>query len=465
MSCPNVLLVILDAVRSDHVGCYGYGRPTTPTLDALAAESVLFEDVISPAIWTLPSHASIFTGTYPSRHRTGFGSFLLPSALVTLAEFLREQGYATAGFTSNYYSGPKMGLDRGFDVFSNPNSPPFKRASGWQGIPYHLYRRMQREMEKYLLCDRGGSRANKLVARWLADLDANQPFFLFVNYLEAHLPYRPPNDRLAAIVQNDEDLISYRQVNQDAWSYMVGQVSMNEGDFAKLMTLYDAAIRYVDGLLAGLLKILGKQGKLDDTLIFVTSDHGEHLGEHQLMDHQYSVYEPLLRVPLVVRFPTALRKAARVGHLVQTLDIFPTVLDVLGISKSAMPQLQGCSLLDRELPDRVALAEYLAPNLEVLERRFPYLDHAPFNRALRSVRCGHHKYIWSSDGRDELFDLERDPGELHNLIEHQPELAAELRREMESLVGNLEHSESEADSVLAEDDPEVIRRLQDLGYL
>ena len=92
MSCPNVLLVILDAVRSDHVGCYGYGRPTTPTLDALAAESVLFEDVISPAIWTLPSHASIFTGTYPSRHRTGFGSFLLPSALVTLAEFLREQG-------------------------------------------------------------------------------------------------------------------------------------------------------------------------------------------------------------------------------------------------------------------------------------------------------------------------------------------------------------------------------------
>jgi len=242
---------------------------------------------------------------------------------------------------------------------------------------------------------------------------------------------------------------------------------MSEADFEILRALYDGEVSYVDARVGEIYALLRERGLLRNTFFVITSDHGENLGEHQLMDHAYCLYDTLLRVPLIVRGPTEFPAGERVLDQVQTLDLFPTILDLADIRDADLrAQVQGRPLFPASLRDRVAVAESLEPQppVAVLRRRYPELDGSRFDRALRAVRTPRYKYIWASDGRDELYDLEADPGETRNLVSTEPETAAAMRAWLAEWVHSA-GAVAPGRGLELELDTVTRRRLEELGYL
>lgn len=464
MDTPNVILIVMDAARADHLSCYGYQRPTTPHIDRVAAGGVLYEKAISAAVWTVPSHASLFTGQYPSGHGLRGRNLKLRSGIPTLAEFLAGQGYQTLGLTANALIGPATGLARGFHqlrdvrnlVQDNPNG-----ADGWRRIVNALYRRVYfgPRPHRETWFDNGAWRINVDMKRWLKSRGGEKrPFFIFANYMEPHLRYHPPRafrERFLTPAQRKR----WRRVNQNAWKFMSGDVSMSEADWDVLIALYDAELAYLDMRLGQLVDALRSHGLLDNTLLIITADHGENLGEHGLMDHQYCVYDTLIRVPLIIRYPQRFPAGVRVSELVQTVDIFPTLVQLVESETS----LSDRSLLPERLqkaPREFTVTEYLAPQLHSFRREDVAYDEY-FARQLRALRTDRHKYIWASDGRHELYDLNDDPGETQNLINDDPETAAQLATRLEQWLDKFAAEAYEETAV----DEEIIRRLEALGYI
>lgn len=460
---PNIALIVLDTVRPDHLSCYGYPRPTSPNVDRLAAEGVRYEGAFCTAPWTLPSHGSMFTGAYVSRHGLDQGSERLSDDLLTLAEFLTAQGYQTAGFSSNIWVSEMTGLARGFEYFRRANVPPFedvKQPALWQKIIKEIYWRYF--FKRY---DYGAREINHMIADFFRDQwQSDRPLFLFVNYLEAHLQYEPPRAFRHLFLENREQRRLAGSLDQDARKFNAGFLSYSEEELAVLKALYDAEIRYADFRLGKLVELLEAWGILDDTLLIITSDHGENLGDHGLMDHQFSLHDTLMRVPLVMRHPGLFEAGQVVGRPAQTVDFWPTVAELLGATHDLpADQVQGESLLSLPPDDsREVFAEYLSPRVNVLQRAFPGHDWSAFDRALRAIRTGRHKFIQASDGRDELYDIEADPGESHNLVAQQPDVVDDLRRRLEDWVATVQRPVAGREADMQADTRRV---LEGLGYI
>jgi arylsulfatase A-like enzyme len=454
---PNILLIVMDAVRAKNLSCYGYYRPTSPNLERFARRCVIYDTAISPGGWSLPAHASIFTGLYPSRHGAHEQYKHLRAEFPTMAELLCARGYRTLAFCYNAYVSPATGLARGFGSFNQPFDRiphPIRRLAGKAESGLALLRGMR---------DSGARYINRQVRAALSRLQGDkQPFFLFVHYGEPHAPYRPPR-RYNRYLPRDISLKRAGQVNQDQWAYLARQVSMDKEDFEILTALYDAEITYLDSRIAEVLNWLETWDILDQTMVIVTADHGENIGEHGLMGHQYCLYDTLLHVPLLVHYPKGVTAPGRVSHQVQTLDLLPTVLAMLGdTSSEAYCSLQGYDLLSSTRHD-FAVAEWARPNLDRFHRRYPGIDVSIYDRSIKMVRTNHLKYIWSSDGAHELYNLQNDPGETHNIQAECPTLAQNLDRLLTTWrtsfeVANLPDKAPEFDQ-------EVRNRLRALGYL
>lgn len=426
---PNVLWIVMDTARADALSCYGYRRETTPNIDALAAEGVLYQRAIAAAPWTLPSHASMFTGLLPSKHQCTAEHQFLDDHFTTIAEVLAEHGYATLAYSNNLYASGRHNLAQGFSRFE-----AFLFGRTWR-----------RELlagqvkDSVRLADYGAAETVEVVARWMSHAASRgRPFFLFVNFMEPHAAYGSTplahhwlddgfNVRQAHATTRDLDL------------FAAGAFELTEDDFALLRALYDGDITYLDGSVGRLVDSLRTLGILDNTLVIITSDHGEHFGEHGLLGHRFSVYDELIRVPLIIRYPPAFKPGTRHGSLVRLIDLFPTILDVTGIHWEGRSQLQGRSLLDRaNAPEEpVAVSEYATP-LHVLpaviKGRYAY-GTTPVLRRLKCIYAADWKYIWASDGRHELYNIRADPGEKKNLIPEVPEKARELHQMLEARVG------------------------------
>jgi arylsulfatase A-like enzyme len=482
---PNVILIVIDTARAGNFSCYGYGRSTTPTIDKISKEGTLFTTAMSASPWTLPSHGSIFTATLPSRHGAHEKHKWLDGAYPTLAEILARHGYHCEAISREF------GFDRGFHKLANTwqvvNSKVDQRGSDgergnsfWARLGWHLrqgdyprrlanilYRRMY-----YRRYDYGGLRANFEVWRFLRGCNGERPFFLFINYMEPHLPYWAPSRCRRQFVPSDISLRLARNVNQDAWAYVVGEVEMTRDDFQILKALYDAELLYVDCLIAQVQAWLCDAGLLDDTLLILTSDHGENIGDHNLMDHQYCLYETLLKVPLIIRYPPVFPGGERVENVVRTLDILPTVIEIIDIKipEDVRGLWQGISLLERsKLQNRYAVAEYWGPQptLTALKRNYPSLAPALLSHldvSIQAIRSEKYKVILYSDGRKELFDVVNDPEEKVNLADYLPEIVRELegclKQEVDYPPKNIQ-GRIEERSV----DRDVTERLRALGYL
>ena len=412
---PDVILIVLDTTRADALSCYGQARTTTPHIDALAEGGVLFLEATSPSPWTCPSVASIFTGLLPSQHGLHLEHIGLRSRHLTIAEVMAKAGYQTAAFSNNPFISSSLGLGQGFEYFKEV----------WRDI----------SPEQLRSDDPGGRFTNRLVAEWLdSERDPSRPLFLMVHYMEPHLPYHPPDPFARAFTADDVDESMVRGIKQmpllSELGYIVGEYSLSVEQLAVLEALYHADVAYTDQLVGELLNELREHSLLGSSMLILTSDHGENLGEHHMLDHKFCVYETLLKVPLVVRYPPVVPAGQRVTEPVQTTDLFATIAEVAGVEPPDGSR-RGPSLFGPRSPDRAVHGQYYRPSLfmDALRSAYPEADVSRLDRRLSSVAVDGMKYIWSSDGAHELYDLQADSQEESNLAATRPEVMEALEKQ------------------------------------
>lgn len=473
----NVVLVVVDTLRADHLGLYGYARDTSPHLEAFASEGIVFERAQSPAPWTVPSLISLVTSLYPDAH--GIRSFPDPGRLdadvTTLAEVLQARGYVTAAFTEGGYAKGDFGLDQGFSLF--PRNPGDDEGHG-SNVLYPS--RLERNLDRALA--------------WLDDR-GEEPFFLLFHTYETHGPYRAPeayiqrfhpgydadreHERLREAlakwkeegeVDPSEFLLLERHARHchpaDVRVDMAGlkrfgrahglyDPEFDEALLGWIRDNYDAEIAYTDEVLQRLWDALLVEGLGERTLIVVTSDHGEGLGDHGAISHGSVLFEEVLRVPLVMRVPAGHFPSRRIEALVSTVDVMPTILDLLKIPSDGL-RLQGRSLV---------------PLLEgrPLERvAFSHARNTAARDPLYSLRLGPWRFNLDRDtGRSQLYDHRSDPGEVENVASRHPSLAARLRRVLE---GQIRTDQARRRQLRPQGSPaglreDTLEELRALGYL
>jgi len=437
---PNILLIVLDTVRGDHLSCYGYHRNTTPVIDRFASGGVLFERVMSVSHWTLPSHASMFTGQFPGEHLATGEHLFLEANYPTMAQLLYRLGYQTAGFSANPAVSGVFGLDRGFEHFEvrgrEGKSDRFKLVwKRWWRYIVEVNRRavgigwlLKSPEEDYKgRFPPASLMMEKLKKWWKTSRDENRPFFVFINLMDAHMPYdEPVHTRLDDFFDGAGEYRLAFKVNQNQWKYYSGDVKMTAADFDLLKKLYDGQINYMDAQLGRLFALLKKNGGWKDTVVIITSDHGEYFGERDLMEHLYPCGYPTLDIPLVIQGLPRHESGKRVKALVQNIDLLPTLRDMLKVKWPGSKELPGRSLLDPE-PGRNGLAESY-PHTELINFLRKYSEEAAdkFNCKTQVVWSGGYEYIWTGSGGRELYYLPDDATEENNLAGKFPELAGRL---------------------------------------
>jgi len=462
---PNILLIIMDAARADHLSCYGYPLPTTPHLVRLAEEGIRYTNTISTGGWTVPTHASLFTGTFPCFHGAWDGHPILNEDIPTLPEILRGYGYQTVGFTNIGWLNDKTGLIRGFDTFV-----PVYRSYEGRSIP--TMARLALAKMAWLLNGRmlgGATATNRYVKNWLARREPERPFFMFINYSEAHAPYQPPRSFARRFLEPlGLGYAEARQVNQDPLKHITGTASMDKKDFDVLRALYDAEIAYLDTRLGELFNYLRQRDLLEQTLVIVSADHGENLGDHGFMSHKWCLYDTLVRVPLIIRYPPCFPPGMTVNDQVQLVDILPTLMDVLNVRESeTRSQLQGFSLLPHQVahrPRTFAVSERYGRSWKHTFRRFPDFDYTRFERDLKAIRTMQFKYIWSSNGKCELYNIATDPAESKNLADALPEKAQSLHNCLFDFIESIKRTGETTEQDI-EMDRDLENHLRGLGYL
>jgi arylsulfatase A-like enzyme/4-amino-4-deoxy-L-arabinose transferase-like glycosyltransferase len=446
---PNILWIVWDTVRADHLSLYGYPRETTPFLSKWARDARVFDDALSVAGYTLPSHASMFTGLLPSEHCTHNQHPWLDDSFTTVAELLHGAGYRTFLFSANPHvaSTPGANLAQGFERDEHPWTPkwaPEARRLIEEKIPpedrsSELPKRLAVTRERGHLgpwtVKAAGALAKTATLQWLASSDSARPYFVFINYMEAHRPTIPPRRLRERLLPAPDVERSYRLDRSwlPMWEYTFGLRDYSDDELALIGGVYDAALLEVDELLSDLIGSLDDAGLLENTVVILTADHGEHLGEAHMLDHQYSVHQVLLRVPLVIRYPARFAPG-RDSRPVSNFDLFPTVLELAGVAPPQGPRSHVVSLLAPQT-DRQRFAEEPASSdigIEPVKERHPEFDPSPFQRRLRALVSASRKFVWGSDGRNALYDLAADPLEKRNLLADDAALAARLEGELDT---------------------------------
>lgn len=421
---PNVLFVVWDTVRADRTSLYGHERPTTPRTDEWARGARVFDDCRSAAGITVSSHAAMFTGLLPSQSGAHNARPWLDDEHETLAELLRRSGYRTFAWTANPHVSADENFTQGFEEERHPWDPDASeralaivRAKVAGDSSSELAARLRGGASAWAI-KASGELAAPALCEWLERTDDGRPWFAFVNWMEAHRPLVPPRELRRRFLSEEDVERSYAlDLSWSAlWDYTFGLADMPERDLEVLRGVYDAALLELDGLFADLLARLQERGELARTVVVLTSDHGELLGEHHMLDHQYSLQEELLRVPLAVAGPGI--APGRDGRRATTLDLFPTLLELAGAPlPPAARASRAASLLGPPAAGdagRLRLAEYPSAFEKPLEERRarPRFDPAPWRRALVAVDDGRHALIEGDDGSAALYRLGRSRREL-----------------------------------------------------
>jgi len=452
---PNIILISLDTVRADHTSVYGYDRDTTPSLRRFAAESTLYGNAISAASWTAPSHASIFTGMYTLRHGVRYdlpNNTLgkLPEAVPTLTEVLAHQGYGTAGVVANYgLLSDSLGFGRGFDLY--------RLAMPWMVFEQSLYPSVLRGVRHRLLPPVkeeliyvSGEKVTGAALEVLGRLAERQPFFLFLNYMDAHWPRAPPEPFRSRFGAPGRNRASHEYYGLETAVNGRGRI-LTEPERRDLIAAYDGGIAYLDHQLGDVFDTLRRAGVYDHALIIVTSDHGEAFGEKSLMDHGTSVYQDQVHVPLLIKFPGQ-REPAEVSALASGVDLYPTVMEAVGAPVgrylAGVPLRRASGRLER-----VVFAEFY-PEWDT------WTNFPRFHRIQRAMFRDSWKLILSGDGDRELYDLSTDSGENRNLISEQPHVAAEMEAVLSAWQKNLAPVSGPSGI-----DKDTLDRLKSLGYV
>lgn len=459
-SQPNVILIVLDTVRADHTSLYGYHRDTTPNLRKFSQQATTYTLATATGDMTLPSHASLFTGLYPIKHGAhasaieNWGS-PLSVHFETLAERLAQKGFSTAAIVANTaYVTSKFGFDQGFEYFNQTYPKAAFQESG-QSLRTALGAVVKEMFGVSTELYSSAEQVNTLTYSLLDELERKKrPFFLFLNYMDAHYPYvaRPPFDRHYPARDNLPSMREYVGIYRRV---LTEEKGLSEEERENLIPRYDAGIAYLDFHLGKLLDHLRTRGVFDNSLIIVLADHGEAFGEKGLFGHGgVSVYQDQVAIPFIIKYPNS-----RVGDVVREpvsqVDVLPTVLDVL---HEEMPRgLDGMSLLRLNgLSQRSVFSESYPGHLafQLNAERCRWIQ--------RAILTGDKKLILSENGRKELFDVRVDPAEQTNLYGHTTPLAKELEKKIIAWQKEQMPAAPKPSRTL---DTGSLERLRSLGYI
>lgn len=504
----NVLLYVVDALRADHLSCYGYERATTPTLDALAADGVRFENCFSPATWTRPVAATLSTGLYPPAHGTRTRHDTLGESIPTLAEQFRDAGYETVGVTSMGNVSTATGFDRGFDRF------------------FDLYkdddivekRETSTATDEELMTEEGtialprAEDVTDAMADWFDGRDSDKSFFAFCWSIEPHMPYDPP-------AGYDRFLDPRYEGPVDGSRESLKRVE-TESDLDRLRALYDAEIRYNDDWLDALMSALRESGVFENTLICVVGDHGDAFEEHGRLTHGHAPYDELVRVPWIMRLPEERNHrdgsphvddsvqnrgeteqrikrgnddGAVVSELTSLVDVYPTLIEAAGLEVPDRPAaITGRS--QASIFDGVSVAGHDAvyfetqsydmqnafygvrtPDWKYIRIERPEMDASTVLGLARYILkreilidiLRHPRHYWRRyryDDRERLYDLKRDPGEQRNLATERADRANEFERALDTWLSACSEFLETEDSGQANIDDQTRQQLRELGY-
>jgi arylsulfatase A-like enzyme len=441
-SVRHVIMISIDTLRVDHLGCYGNEWIQTPNIDALADESILFTDFMTVATTTLASHVSLMTGKYPHNHGVPRNGFVVNPKNVMLAEILKDAGFHTAGFLGSFALDERFGFAQGFDYFNQE---------------FSIYA----EIEKFQQNERPAQDVTNAVIKYLDEGPLAENLFLFVHYFDPHFPYisRAPYDKMYSgmdvtnrIHEKDREALRELDIKQKT-------------QIQKELPLYAEEVSYTDVHVGRLLDYLKKRNILDNAILIVTSDHGENLTDprSELYNHGWKVYQPELHAVCMIRLPDAAQGGTKYESLTASTDILPTLTGYLGL-----PAPFG---IDGEPLDLLNLRAPLEPPTRFAEGTKPHSKESDprwFNMTkARCVRRGPFKYIQTLYKRtEELYDLRTDPGERDNLLSGPARragtVANDLRKAFRQWVATARPLPSHFDPSQKND---TIRRLKSLGYL
>jgi len=418
----NVLLVLIEGARTDHLSVFGAKRRTTPFLEEIAAAGVRFPNMITVAPSTVSAHASLFTGLFASAHGTHDEQPELRPEPASLPEILRAAGYRTAAFCTSRAVGPEAGFGRGFDSFSTQR---YQNRIANRAVDYG-----RRAGDRLLRrSDAGGRRTNEALREWLAS--GVGPFFAFVHYDEPRLPLRTNLAPEPGSPPLDTAALRLRAAAQDVEAHLAGKVTIDDAERTALNSLYDMSLHYVDARIAEVAATLRERGEWERTLVVVTADHGQSFGEHGVFGDSAGMHDSLLRVPLLLRCPGYIPQGFVVEETAQTVDIAPSILAATGLP--VPEEMQGRVLFSAERATsgpEFAVAERFRPDLSALRRRYPDVDTTPWDVRMKMLRSRKEKFVWRSDEGNELYDLSSDPGEGLNLIGSEVARGDLLRRRL-----------------------------------
>ena len=437
---PNIILISVDTLRADHLGCYGYERETTPHIDALASDGVTFLNAYASSPWTLPSHISLLTSLHGANHQVAYEDDTMDSSIPTLADILRVNHYYCAALTGGGFVSAKYGFSKGFNSYADQGG--ILR----QDSAEHLYH---------------------AALRWL-ERERDKGFFLFLHTFQPHSPYACPHPYRSVFLAEDA---RWRHI--DLISHLGGMPGiykeLPDNDRQNIIDLYDGEILYTDEKLIGpLIAALKDMGLYDRTMIIFTSDHGEEFFEHHGWGHGHSLYEESLKVPLIVKFPDSRFKGLRIPAIVSLVDVFPTVLEELGIEYPGLA-IDGRSLFPlitgKSDEDRAFLADLSA---DVLASRIP--RRIAMNRGQEKLILNEKMtpedlqfFVTPPPMADtvEFYDLTSDPEERKNIADERASVASQIIRTIETIYKSARKKKT---GKLAMDE-DLKKRLKALGYI
>lgn len=417
---PNLLLISIDTLRADKLEAYGHPRPTSPAIAAFAAEGLVVETAISTSPWTLPAHASLLTGLYPTRH--GMQSIVhgLPPEVEPLAERLSAAGFVTGAIVNSRYLANRYGWDRGFDSFEH--------------VPETAGRKAPTEVQAK-------------AEAWLEAI-RERPFFLFLHYYDVHSDYSSMPRFERGLVRRYDGPVNGR--TQQLLRHERGEFVIAGPGKRNLVDRYTAGIRQMDDGMRALFAKLDELGLAESTLVVLTSDHGEELLEHGGVLHGKTLHEEVVRVPLILRGP-GVPVGGTLEGLASLVDVVPTLLSLLRLPPP-------------DALDGVDLSQYFAARLPAERSVFSEADRKnEHNDALRAIRRGDWKLVLDRfSGELVLYDLAADPGEHEDVSQRHPEVAATLRTELDAFMGQAPAAEPRLLPGLT---PAELEQLRALGYL
>ncbi len=479
---PNILMISMDTVRADALSCYS-DKGKTPFLDKLAARSVLFEDARSPSPWTLPGHASMFTARYPSAHGASWEFTYLPDSETTLAEILATAGYKTAAFSSNVWVSHFTNITQGFDYFYILGNK-FQLNRKARERPLLLWEAMARPILTRLN-NRGwldsvvnfriknkSRQINGMIKRYLKRNEGSeQPFFIFVNYIDSHNPYKPLG-KLRPKPPEGVNMKKIRSVNNKPPKIMAERIFLTEEEKEYWISLYYLTVTSLDVYINELFQVLEKAGFMEDVVVIVTSDHGEYLGEYDQYCHLFGVHEPVIRVPFILYSPDRIEGGKRFRSMVQTVDIPPTLLELAGIKFRNSSRFQGKSLMplvkDNAHLRNYSVSELMVPTLplEVFRRlKGPSGKYNKWNTRQRSITDKSYQLEVHQNGYRQLWKLPEDISSVEGTeVPGNPEPADKMEGELKGWLKSFEHADT-SKMERPEMSEDFKKQLKALGYL